>query len=64
MRGDMPVFLPTHSTGLPKEEVTIAELLQQHGYHTGIVGKWHQGTGSVIILITAYFGYHTGVVGN
>jgi choline-sulfatase len=26
-------------------EVTIAELLQQEGYYTGLVGKWHCGRG-------------------
>jgi arylsulfatase A-like enzyme len=29
--------------GLPPREVTIAETLQNGGYTTGLVGKWHQG---------------------
>ena len=29
--------------GFPPGTVTIASLLQQHGYRTGLIGKWHLG---------------------
>ena len=28
---------------IPRERLTVASLLRQHGYHTGCVGKWHLG---------------------
>ncbi|CAI5772209.1 arylsulfatase D-like isoform X1 [Podarcis lilfordi] len=31
------------SGGLPANETTFAKVLQQQGYATGLVGKWHQG---------------------
>jgi arylsulfatase A-like enzyme len=37
------VFFPDSWTGLPVEEITIADKLKEQGYATGIVGKWHLG---------------------
>ena len=37
------VFFPESYTGMPLDEITIANLLKEEGYATGIVGKWHLG---------------------
>ena len=36
-------FMPKASNALDTSEVTIAEILKDIGYHTGIFGKWHLG---------------------
>ncbi len=37
------VLFPGESTGISKDEQTVAELLKQQGYATQCVGKWHLG---------------------
>jgi arylsulfatase A-like enzyme len=37
------VLFPAEHTGLPPEEITIAEVLRNAGYATGCIGKWHLG---------------------
>jgi arylsulfatase len=41
--GMYQVIFPIHGIGLPKEEVTIAEVLSKAGYETAFFGKAHQG---------------------
>lgn len=38
------VLFPDHTTGLPAEELTLAEALRERGYATCCVGKWHLGS--------------------
>ena len=37
------VFFPWSKGGLPADEFTIAELFQNQGYKTAMIGKWHLG---------------------
>ena len=37
------VLFPDSKGGLPATEVTIGRMLQQHGYTTHAIGKWHLG---------------------
>ena len=37
------VLFPYSTNGLPKDEITLPEVLKPLGYSTGMVGKWHMG---------------------
>ena len=37
------VIFPAYDHGLHTDEVTIADMLSEHGYATGCFGKWHLG---------------------
>lgn len=46
--------------GLPPGELTLAEALQQQGYYTGILGKWHLGEGKTSRPNARGFAYQFG----
>uniref|UniRef100_A0A803JFM6 Arylsulfatase D n=1 Tax=Xenopus tropicalis TaxID=8364 RepID=A0A803JFM6_XENTR len=41
--GGRIIFWTAASGGLPPNETTFATILQQQGYSTGLIGKWHLG---------------------
>ena len=43
MYGKRRVLFPDSVGGIQDSELTIAEMLRQRGYATGMVGKWHLG---------------------
>ena len=47
--------------GLPRDEITIAELLKTRGYATGMVGKWHLGSLPEFLPMTQGFDYWFGL---
>ncbi|MEN0019658.1 MAG: sulfatase-like hydrolase/transferase [Planctomycetota bacterium] len=49
--------------GLPTSERTIADHLNAHGYHTGIVGKWHLGEAPELVPTARGFDEFEGLVG-
>ena len=56
------VFAERSLSGLPRSEVTIAEVLRDAGYITGIVGKWHLGHMLGFLPGDQGFGFHFGLV--
>jgi arylsulfatase A-like enzyme len=58
------VLTPWSQEGLPAREVTLAERLQQAGYATAAIGKWHLGHARPEYLPTAQgFEHFTGTLG-
>ena len=40
------VMFPADASGIPDDELTLAEALKNQGYATAIIGKWHLGDAS------------------
>lgn len=55
------VFFPDSETGLPPKEITIAELLQEGGYNTACIGKWHLGHLNGYLPTDQGFDYYFGL---
>lgn len=54
-------FGPGSPVGLNPEEETIAELLKEKGYATGIFGKWHLGSQQAFLPLQQGFDEYYGV---
>ncbi|WP_044200282.1 sulfatase family protein [Dyadobacter tibetensis] len=52
---------PESKVGLNPEEETIAELVKQRGYATGIFGKWHLGSKKAFLPLQQGFDEYYGV---
>ncbi len=50
----------TVPNGLPANETTIAQLLQKHGYKTGVIGKWNLGVAKYQLPDAKGFDYFYG----
>ena len=55
------VIFPPSTGGLPADEVTIAEMLKESGYATGIIGKWHVGHREGQLPTAQGFDYYFGI---
>ena len=55
------VLFPFSKTGLASSEITVAEMLKEVGYKTGMVGKWHLGHQPEFMPNTQGFDYYFGV---
>ncbi|XP_068959020.1 arylsulfatase A [Petaurus breviceps papuanus] len=52
------VLYPGSRGGLPLDEVTMAEVLAERGYLTGMAGKWHLGVGPNGSFLPPHQGFH------
>lgn len=55
------VLFPGNDVGLSSNEVTVAEVLKQAGYATGIIGKWHLGDQPGMLPLDQGFDYYFGL---
>ncbi|SHG22924.1 Sulfatase [Fodinibius roseus] len=59
--GVSTVFWPDSDDGLNPDEITIAELLQEEGYATAAIGKWHLGHKKPFLPTSQGFDYYFGL---
>jgi len=56
------------ATGMPRDEITLAEVLKPAGYRSGLMGKWHLGGGPEFRPnqqgFDDFFGFHSGCIDN
>ncbi len=57
----LAVMFPNDSNGIPAQELTLAEALQQEGYATAIIGKWHLGDAPAMLPTRHGFDYWYGI---
>lgn len=55
------VLFPDSLGGLPQDEITIARALQQAGYATACIGKWHLGHREQFLPTNHGFDYYFGI---
>ena len=55
------VFFPGSKTGIPKNQLTLAEVFQSNGYSTGIFGKWHLGDAAEFLPTRHGFDEYIGI---
>ncbi len=55
------VLFPFSTTGLNPDEITIADMLKEQGYATGIFGKWHLGHHLPFLPTRQGFDYFFGI---
>jgi len=58
------VHRPDSESGLNPEELTMAELFQQNGYHTACIGKWHLGFKEPFLPQQQGFDHYYGLLHN
>ena len=59
--GNRWVLFPKAKKGINPAEVVLPEMLQQAGYHTAIIGKWHLGDQSEFLPTNHGFDYWFGL---
>jgi len=56
-----PVLFPRSNKGLHPDEVTIADMLEEQGYATACIGKWHLGHLPPFLPTEQGFDYYYGI---